>query len=57
MVVSFLWIHPPSRYGARNSVSAVTMSCDELLGQLVVDPVEGDVPDPVVDRIGDEQGR
>ena len=25
-VVSFLWIHPPSRYGARNAVSAASIS-------------------------------
>jgi hypothetical protein len=34
----------------------VLPSFDELFRQLV-DPVEGDVPEPVVDRRGDEQGR
>jgi len=33
------------------------VSAAELLGELVADPVEGDVPEPVVDRLGDEHRR
>jgi hypothetical protein len=35
----------------------VLASPDEVFGQLVVDPVEGDGPDPVVERVGGEQGQ